>query len=179
VGTRKPDAGTSRAAGSDEFVNALAQLSFVVQSMLARTAAKHDLSLTQLRLLGMLRDRRPSMQDLAQRLGLDKSSVTGLVDRAERRGLMKRETDPCDGRSVRVVITALGLQVAREGSAEIREALVLVTEPLSATQRTQLVRSARVVVETARALESPASRQSQTERGVMATPSAGSSQSMT
>ena len=92
MGTREPDAGTSRAGGSDEFVNALAQLSFVVQSMLARTAAKHDLSLTQLRLLGMLRDRRPSMQELAQRLGLDKSSVTGLVDRAERRGLMKRET---------------------------------------------------------------------------------------
>jgi DNA-binding MarR family transcriptional regulator len=154
MGTRKPDAGASRAGGSDEFVNALAQLSFVVQSMLARTAANHDLSMTQLRMLGMLRNHRPSMQELAQRLGLDKSSVTGLIDRAERRGLVSREMDPRDGRSVRVAITALGLKVAAEGSAEIREALVLVTEPLSATQRTQLVRSARVVVETARALGS-------------------------
>jgi DNA-binding MarR family transcriptional regulator len=178
VGTRKPDAGTPRAGGSDEFVDALAQLSFVVQSMLARTAAKHDLSLTQLRMLGMLRDRRPSMQELAQRLGLDKSSVTGLVDRAERRGLVSRETDPRDGRSVRVAITALGLQVAGEGSAEIREALVLVTEPLSATQRTQLVRSARVVVETARALDFPTSRLPKTDRGVIAAPSTGASQSM-
>jgi DNA-binding MarR family transcriptional regulator len=154
MGTRKPDAGASRAGGSDEFVNALAQLSFVVQRMLARTAANHDLSMTQLRMLGMLRNHRPSMQELAQRLGLDKSSVTGLIDRAERRGLVSREMDPRDGRSVRVAITALGLKVAAEGSAEIREALVLVTEPLSATQRTQLVRSARVVVETARALGS-------------------------
>jgi ribosome recycling factor len=86
--------------------------------------------------------------------------------------------DPRDGRSVRVAITALGLQVAADGSAEIREALVLVTEPLTATQRTQLVRSARVVVETARALEFSASRLPQTERGDVATPSAGASQSM-
>ena len=178
MGTKKPDTDTSRAGGSDEFVDALAQLSFVVQSILARTAAKYDLSLTQLRMLGMLRDHRPSMQELAQRLGLDKSSVTGLIDRAERRGLVRRETDPRDGRSVRVVITALGLRVAGEGSAEIREALVLVTEPLSATQRTQLVRSARVVVETARALGSSTSLLPQTERGDISTPSAGASQSM-
>ncbi|MDT5063967.1 MAG: Winged helix DNA-binding domain [Mycobacterium sp.] len=76
-------------------------------------------------------------------------------DRAERRGLVSREMDPRDGRSVRVAITALGLQVAGEGTAEIREALVLVTDPLSATQRTQFVKSARVVVETARALAAP------------------------
>ena len=178
MGTRRPDTETSRAGGSDEFVDALAQLSFVVQSILARTAAKYDLSLTQLRMLGMLRDHRPSMQELAQRLGLDKSSVTGLIDRAERRGLVRRETDPRDGRGVRVVITALGLRVAGEGSAEIREALVLVTEPLSATQRTQLVKSARVVVETARALGSPTAELPQTERGDIATRSTGASQSM-
>jgi DNA-binding MarR family transcriptional regulator len=178
VGTRKPDAEPERAGGSDEFVNALAQLSFVVQNMLARSAAKHDLSMTQLRMLGMLRNHRPTMQELAQRLGVDKSSATGLIDRAERRGLVRREMDPRDGRSVRVAITALGLQVAADGSAEIREALVLVTEPLTATQRTQLVRSARVVVETARALESPDSPLPHTERGDIATPSAGASQSM-
>jgi DNA-binding MarR family transcriptional regulator len=171
VGTKKPITETPRAGGSDEFVNALAQLSFVVQSILAGTAAKHDLSMTQLRMLGMLRNHRPSMQELAQRLGLDKSSVSGLIDRAERRGLVRREMDPRDGRSVRVVITALGLRVAAEGSAEIREALMLVTEPLSATQRTQLVKSARVVVETSRGLDSPSSPQ--TEHDVIATPSAG------
>jgi DNA-binding MarR family transcriptional regulator len=178
VGTKKPDAETPRAGGSDEFVDALAQLSFVVQGILARTAAKYDLSLTQLRMLGMLRDHRPSMQELAHRLGLDKSSVTGLIDRAERRGLVRRETDPRDGRSVRVVITALGLRVAGEGSADIREALVLVTEPLSGTQRTQLVKSARVVVETARTLGSATSLPPQTERFDVATPSTGASQSM-
>jgi MarR family transcriptional regulator, lower aerobic nicotinate degradation pathway regulator len=151
VVTRDPEAG--QAQGSDEFVDALAELSFVIQGVLTRTGGKHDLSHTQLRLLGILRDRQPSMQQLAHRLGLDKSSVTGLIDRAERRGMVRRETDPSDGRAVRVVITALGRELARQAAAEIRDALTVVTDPLSATQRAQLVRAARVVVETARAAE--------------------------
>jgi DNA-binding MarR family transcriptional regulator len=157
VGTTDSDARSARLEGADEFVDALAELSFVIQGVLARTAGKHDLSLTQLRLLGILRDRQPSMQQLAHRLGLDKSSVTGLIDRAERRGMVRRETDPSDGRGVRVVITALGRELAGQGAAEIRDALTVVTDPLSTAQRAQLVRTARVVVETARAVESTGS----------------------
>ena len=65
-------------------VDGLAQLCFVVLGMLERRAAADDLSIIQTRLLGVLRDRKPTMQELARFLGLDKSSVTGLVDRAER-----------------------------------------------------------------------------------------------
>ncbi|GHF33280.1 hypothetical protein FHX82_005262 [Amycolatopsis bartoniae] len=49
-------------------------------------AAEHELSVVQLRLLGVLRDRRPGMLELGAHLGLDKSSMTGLVSRAEKRG---------------------------------------------------------------------------------------------
>ena len=69
-------------------VDGLAQLSFLIQGMLERRAAEHDLSIIQTRLLGVLRDRTPTMHELARFLGLDKSSATGLVDRAERRGLV-------------------------------------------------------------------------------------------
>jgi DNA-binding MarR family transcriptional regulator len=154
MGTAESDARAARHAGPEEFVNALAELSFVIQGVLTRTGAGYDLSVTQLRLLGMLRNNQPSMQQLAQRLGLDKSSVTGLVDRAERRGMVRRETDPNDGRGVRVVITPQGREIARQCAAEIREALSAVTEPLSETQRVQLVKTARVVVETARSQQS-------------------------
>ncbi len=71
-------------------VDALSQLTFLVQGMLERRAAAHGMSLVQLRLLGLLRDRTPAMAELAAHLELDKSSVTGLVDRAERRGLVER-----------------------------------------------------------------------------------------
>ena len=89
-------------------VDGLAQLSFEVQGRLAEIAARHDLSLTQVRLLGVLRDREPGIQQLAEHLGLEKSSVSGLVDRAEARGLIRRATSPEDGRAVRVVISPKG-----------------------------------------------------------------------
>src|SRR3984957_9228489 len=86
----------------------LAQLSFLVMGMLERRAAEHDLSIAATRLLGVLRDREPTMNELARLLDLDKSSVTGLVDRAERRGLVARVPSPADRRSVHVKLTADG-----------------------------------------------------------------------
>ncbi|MGP8010701.1 MAG: MarR family transcriptional regulator, partial [Acidimicrobiales bacterium] len=67
-------------------VDGAVQLSFLIQNSLSRLAAQYGLSLIQTRLLGVLRDRTPSMNELATLLELDKSSVTGLIDRAERRG---------------------------------------------------------------------------------------------
>ena len=47
-------------------VDALAQLTFAVQGTLGRIAAAHDLSIVQARLLGILRDRSPTIKELAQ-----------------------------------------------------------------------------------------------------------------
>ena len=89
-------------------VDGLAQLSFLIQGLLERRAAEHDLSIIQTRLLGVLRDRTPTMNELARFLGLDKSSVTGLVARAERRGLVARVPSPTDRRAVLVSLTEDG-----------------------------------------------------------------------
>ena len=82
-------------------VDGLAQLSFLIQGLLERRAAEHDLSIIQTRLLGVLRDRKPTMNELARFLGLDKSSVTGLVARVpsttDRRAVLVSLTD--EGRS--------------------------------------------------------------------------------
>ncbi|HTU85333.1 MAG TPA: MarR family transcriptional regulator [Solirubrobacteraceae bacterium] len=89
-------------------VDGLAQLSFVVQRMLEQRAAEHDLSMIQTRLLGVLRDRKPTMNELARLLTLDKSSVSGLVERAERRGLVTRAPSRTDRRAVLVTLTSQG-----------------------------------------------------------------------
>jgi DNA-binding MarR family transcriptional regulator len=89
-------------------VDGLTQLSFVIAGLLERRAAEHDLSLPATRLLGVLRDREPTMNELARLLDLDKSSVTGLVDRAERRGLVERVPSRADRRSVLVRLTDSG-----------------------------------------------------------------------
>jgi len=95
----------------------MAQLSFVIQGMLERRAAEHDLSIIQTRLLGVLRDRRPTMNELARYLGLDKSSVTGLVDRAERRGLVVRVPSATDRRAALVSLTDDGRSLISQAAA--------------------------------------------------------------
>ena len=73
-------------------MDSLVQTSFTVVALLSRVAAEHDLSLTQLRVLAILRDRTPTMTELATHLGLERSSVSGLVDRGVRRGIVRRDT---------------------------------------------------------------------------------------
>jgi DNA-binding MarR family transcriptional regulator len=95
----------------------LAQLSFLVQGILERRAREQDLSIIQIRLLGILRDRKPTMNELARLLSLDKSSVTGLVDRAERRGLVVRVPSTTDRRAVLVSLTDHGRSLVSAGAA--------------------------------------------------------------
>ena len=96
--------------------DALAQLSFAVLGMLERRAAQHDLSMVQVRLLGVLRDRTPTMNELARLMALDKSSVTGLVERAERRGLVLRVPSVTDRRSVLVRLTDVGSEMVAQAA---------------------------------------------------------------
>lgn len=119
-------------------VDALVQLSFVVQRAIATVGAAHDLSVVQVRMLGILRDREPGMLELGVHLGLDKSSVTGLVSRAERRGLVRRSASPHDGRVVLVSLTAAGREVTERGESEIRDRVFALTEHLTARQRAEL-----------------------------------------
>ena len=65
----------------EELRDALAQISFALMAVLTEVAAEYDLSLTQLRVLGILRDREPTMADLATFTGLERSTVSGLVER--------------------------------------------------------------------------------------------------
>ncbi|WUH93792.1 MarR family transcriptional regulator [Streptomyces sp. NBC_00433] len=117
--------------GELDTVDALVQLSFRVQGVLAAVAAAHDVSLVQLRLFGILRDRTPGMLELAGHLGLDKSSMTGLVARAEKRGLVQRRPSPHDGRAVLVSLTPEGHRLTETGTAEIARQLAALCSALS------------------------------------------------
>lgn len=130
-------------------VDGLVQLSFLVQGALGQVAAEHGLSIIQLRLLGVLRDRTPGMLELARHLGLDKSSMTGLVDRAERRGLVRRAADPHDGRAVQVSLTSEGQRLAGVCTADAGRRIEDLTSDLSDSRRSQLSLLASAVVEAA------------------------------
>jgi MarR family transcriptional regulator, lower aerobic nicotinate degradation pathway regulator len=102
-------------------VDGLVQLSFLIQNALAARAAEFGISLIQTRLLGVLRDRAPSVNELAMLLDLDKSSVSGLITRAEERGLIERLSSADDGRVVVVRLTRKGRSLVGKISTNFEE----------------------------------------------------------
>jgi MarR family transcriptional regulator, lower aerobic nicotinate degradation pathway regulator len=151
---------TQRDTGADPadlgIVDALTQLSFAVQEALARHATARGLSMIQARLLGVLRDREPTMQELARLLGLDKSSVTGLVDRAERRNLVQRMPSGVDRRSVRVRLSGTGRRTVADVLSAYRSDIAVLTARLSTDEQQLLsVLASRVVTGAAHAATSP------------------------
>lgn len=90
----------------------LVRLSFLVQSVYAEVCDGHDLTPPQAQLLCVLSDAPRGMAELAQTLHLGKSSLSGLVDRAESKGLVRRVGSKDDGRAVSVELTKPGAKIA-------------------------------------------------------------------
>jgi len=119
-------------------VDGLFQLSFLLHSVLSRIAATHDLSVVQVRLLAILRDHEPGMWELAQHLELEKSSLSGLVDRAEKRGLVERVASARDDRARNVRVTARGRKLSRIVEDEVTAKVAALTSALSRSDREEL-----------------------------------------
>jgi DNA-binding MarR family transcriptional regulator len=122
----------------DDLVDVLAQVAFATMAVLSKAASDNDLSLTQLRAIEVLRDRQLRMSELADLLGLEKSTLSGLVLRAEKRGLLQRVPDGCDGRSVRVTIAPAGNELAVATRAVVRDAMEPLTSGLNDTEQERL-----------------------------------------
>ncbi len=87
---------------------------FLVNAVYADSAREYGLTQQQGQLLCVLMAQPYGMSELGAVLGLAKSSLTGLVDRTERNGLVQRASDPQDSRAVRVALTRRGAKLADE-----------------------------------------------------------------
>ena len=76
-------------------------------------AQEFDLAPQQAGALRMLVEPTP-MHELAKALHCDRSNVTGIVDRLEKRGLVRRDADADDRRVKLLVLTEEGDRVRRE-----------------------------------------------------------------
>jgi DNA-binding MarR family transcriptional regulator len=95
-----------------DVAGSLVQLTTLVQAIYARASERHDLTPVQARLLCVLLDGPRGMAELAQHFGVEKAALTGLMDRAERRGLARRSPVPGDRRALQVTLTDAGRQAA-------------------------------------------------------------------
>ncbi|MER5812588.1 MarR family transcriptional regulator [Streptomyces sp. NPDC002033] len=85
----------------------------------AAAAARHGLTSTQAKVLAQL-DGPVPMRGLATLLACDASNVTGIVDRLEARGLVRREAAPADRRVKNVVATDEGREIIRRVREEMQ-----------------------------------------------------------
>jgi DNA-binding MarR family transcriptional regulator len=92
--------------------SALVRSTFLVNAVYADSAREYGLTQQQGQLLCVLMGRPYGMTELGAVLGLAKSSLTGLVDRTERNGLVRRKPNPEDSRAVSVELTRQGAKVA-------------------------------------------------------------------
>jgi DNA-binding MarR family transcriptional regulator len=86
------------------------------------------------------------MTDLKDHLALEKSSVSGLIDRAEDRGLVARTTGHPDGRAVRVRLTEQGAELAARFADEVYAELDRLLAPLSDRDQRQLFQLADAIL---------------------------------
>ena len=91
----------------------LARLSQSLVSALNVALADLDLTMRSFAVLATAADRAARTQlEIAQVVGLDKSTLVATIDDLERRGLVERRTDPADRRARVVESTAEGRTLA-------------------------------------------------------------------
>jgi DNA-binding MarR family transcriptional regulator len=124
----------------------LVRLTFLVQNLYAEVGRGCDLTVAQAQMLCTLTDRSMGMAELSGVLGLERSSLTGLVDRAEHRGLVVREADPHDRRAVRVTLTQAGEEAMHRFNDQLTERLELLLAELPLTERERFARTMSRIV---------------------------------
>jgi DNA-binding MarR family transcriptional regulator len=101
--------------------------------------AKPELSRTSTSVLAFLRDDGPQrITALAAREAVAQPSMTSLVSRLERDGLVERREDPADGRVVLVAITGEGKRVLTDRRRARAAALAERLDRLDADERRAL-----------------------------------------
>ena len=103
-------------------VAALHRATHVTLQVLAASLADLDLTGSEQNVLAVLADRRPrTVGRLAAETGTRPTTLTSVLDRLERKGLLVRELDRADRRSFRIVLTAAGRRTAGTVQAAVRE----------------------------------------------------------
>ncbi|MEU4575296.1 MarR family winged helix-turn-helix transcriptional regulator [Nonomuraea sp. ATR24] len=125
-------------AGEIGAVAALVRSTFLVNAVYVESAREYGITQQQGQLLCVLMAQPYGMTELGGVLGLAKSSLTGLVDRTERNGLVERRPDPGDSRAVRVALTRRGARLADEFYAETCRRVEELTAGFTAAERDTL-----------------------------------------
>jgi DNA-binding MarR family transcriptional regulator len=147
-------AGSADLAGIDD-VDAVLEAcrSLVAIAAWSVESVADQVDLVQLRVLVVLATRgASSLKDLADAARLHLTRASRACDRLVGKQLITRGDDPLDRRVLQLRLTPAGEAVVREVMNARREAVAPVLAAMSATRRTELVRSLRAFAEASGAL---------------------------
>jgi DNA-binding MarR family transcriptional regulator len=83
---------------------------------------------------------------LARSIGLDTSTIAGVIDRLEARGLMQRKASPEDRRVRLLSLSKAGLDMLAAVEPDMLKAQQRILEPLPVTERDKFMRMLRKLV---------------------------------
>lgn len=145
----KTNAATTPPAGLDElpghYIRRLQQIAVAV--FLQETEA-HGVTPVQFAALHTV-DHTPGIDQrtLAGRVGLDTSTVAGVIDRLEARGLIERQASPADRRVRLLALTREGSKALQAVEPDMLKAQERILAPLRKAERAEFMRMLRVLVE--------------------------------
>jgi DNA-binding MarR family transcriptional regulator len=115
-------------------VTALVRSAFLVNAAYAESGRRFGLTPQQGQLLCLLRPKPYGMGELCAKLGLAKSTTTGLVDVLERDGHVERRPGSVP-RSVQVSLTGTGRVVADDFYTATHQKIETLLDPLDSAER--------------------------------------------
>lgn len=116
------DHGWGEAAGGVAAVTSIMRVQQILLARIEGVLRPHGVSFARfelLRLLAFTRDRRMVMSRARRLLQVHPTSVTSIVDRLERDGLVERVAHPSDKRATVVVLLARGAEVVEAATADL------------------------------------------------------------
>ena len=136
---------TTTARDSD-LASALVQTMHRLQDLHAETSRPLGLTPQQAHLLCVLISGPLGMTELSRILSIERSSLTSMVDRLERRDLVARVASPTDRRACRIELTAAGKDLAHQCHDAVVDRIQDLTTELPAATRTTLTKALQSIL---------------------------------
>ncbi|EIV93868.1 MarR family winged helix-turn-helix transcriptional regulator [Frankia sp. QA3] len=136
--TTEPTTRDPQVDGEPRLADALVQFAHLIDRLFADAGRAHGLTPQQVQLLCELIPGPVGMTELTGTLHVERSSLTGLVDRVERRGLVQRVRQAADRRVIQIALTAKGARLAMKSYDSVTAKVAEITSGVAPANATRL-----------------------------------------
>ncbi|WP_232828909.1 MarR family winged helix-turn-helix transcriptional regulator [Kribbella monticola] len=136
----------TKTARDTELVGSLVTLMHVLQDLYAETSRPLGLTPQQAHLICVLLDGPLGMTELSRIMSIERSSLTSMVDRLERRSLVARSAHPTDRRACQIALTDEGRTLAHQAHDAYAGRVEALTTDLTPSHRSHVLAALNRIV---------------------------------